>query len=104
MKIPMIFYEPVSKEIEIEFPFCYTSTYSDDRYWEEVYVLILESGIQITLSNDSEGMVIWKREKIDFSMDLPEELFEIKGESGDKYTIISYEEFLEYFNSKFIRL
>ena len=104
MKISFVLYEPVSKEVEIEFPFCYTSMYSDDRYWEEVYVLILESGIQITLSNDSEGTVVHKREKINFSTDLPEELFEIKGEDGNTYTIISYEDYLEYFNNKFIKL
>lgn len=99
MEISLIVYKAVSKKVSIEFPFYYKSEYLGDNYQDESYVMVLEDGTQITISEDSEGTVTWKREKIDFSMDLPEELFGEKGDNDMRYTLISQEEFVMRFTT-----
>ena len=102
MKIPMIFYEPVSKEVEIEFPFYYKSEYLDGNYRSKSYMMVLEDETQITIYEDSEDTLTWRKDKIDF-INLPKELFGKNNTTFDiKYTIISKEDFLQKYH-KFMK-
>ncbi len=99
MKISVVSYQPVSKEVEIEFPLYYKSDYSDNDYWSETYVMVFEDGTRITIRSDSDNELSCTKEKINFSTDLPEQLFETDRSFFKK---LSREGFLQQYN-KFMR-
>lgn len=102
MEITLVVYKAVSKKVSIEFPLYYKSEYLGDNYQDESYVMVIENGTQITISKDSEGTITWRKEKIDFYMDLPEKLFGEKWDGDMRYTLISQEDFLQQYH-KFIK-
>ena len=102
MKIPMIFYKPISKEVEIEFPFYYKSEYLDGNYRSKSYMMVLEDGTQITVYEDSGDTLTWRKDKIAFT-NLPIKLFGENNTTFDmKYTIISKKDFLQQYR-KFMK-
>ena len=102
MEITLVVYKAVSKRVSIEFPLYYKSEYLGDNYQDESYVMVIENGTQITISKDNEDTVAWRKEKIDFYTDFPEELFGGKYDGNMRYTLISQEDFLQQYY-KFIK-
>ena len=98
MKISLVSYQQISKEVEIEFPVYYKSEYLGDNYQNESYYMVLEDGTQITISNDSEGTILWKKEKIELSTDLPDELFEEDINSIPQSIVISKNDFMKRYD------
>lgn len=99
MKISLVSYQQISKEVEIEFPVYYKSEYSDGGYWSETYVMVFKDGTRITIKSDSDDELSCTKEKINLSTDLPEQLFETDRSFFKK---LSREGFLQQYN-KFMR-
>ena len=99
MKISLVSYQQISKEVEIEFPVYYKSEYSDGGYWNETCIMVFEDGTRITIRSDRDNELSCTKEKINLSTDLPEQLF---GTDRSFFKKLSKEDFLQQYN-KFIK-
>ena len=101
MKISLVSYQRIVKEVDIEFPFYYKSVYDFEGYKEETYAMVLKDGTRFMITDDSDGCTTFMRSKIDLSTELPDELFGRECDIITQYTPIFEEDFMERYN-KFV--
>ena len=99
MKISLVSYQQISKEVDVEFPVYYKFDYSGDGYWSETYVMVFEDGTRMTIMSNSDSEISYTKEKINLSTDLPEELFRTH---SSFFKRLSREDFLQQYH-KFIK-
>lgn len=98
MKISLVSYQRINKEVDVEFPVYYKFDYSYDGYWSETYVMVFEDGTRMTIMSNSDSEISCTKEKINLSTDLPEELFGEGDSNTTRYEVISQEDFMERYN------